>query len=86
KSFVANQHVHISVQDYGIGIKKENIDRVFDRFFRSGNDVSRAKKGSGLGLTLVKQIVDAHHGSVHVESELGKGSIFTIRLPILVKK
>jgi signal transduction histidine kinase len=70
------------VQDFGVGIKAEEIDKVFDRFYRGGDELTRTVKGSGLGLTLVKQIVEVHHGSVHVESEPGSGSTFSIKLPI----
>ncbi len=81
-SFTEDQYLVIAVQDFGIGIKKEEIDKVFERFYRGGDELSRMVKGSGLGLTLVKQIVEAHHGSVHVESEPGRGSTFSIRLPL----
>jgi len=81
KSFTEDQYLVISVQDFGIGIKKEELDKVFDRFYRGGDELTRTVKGSGLGLTLVKQIVEAHKGKVHVESEPGQGSTFTIRLP-----
>jgi len=76
------QFVVIVVQDFGVGIKKEDIDRVFERFFRGGDELTRTVKGSGLGLTLVKEIVEAHRGKVLVESEPGKGSVFSIRLPL----
>ena len=76
------QAVAIAVQDFGIGIKKEDIDRVFERFYRGGDELTRTVKGSGLGLTLVREIVAAHRGKVHVESEPGRGSVFSIRLPL----
>ncbi len=82
QSDVEDQFLLISVTDFGVGIKSEDMEKIFERFCR-GNDVFvRAKRGSGLGLTLVKQIVQAHHGSVEVQSEFGKGSRFTIKLPI----
>jgi signal transduction histidine kinase len=82
RAFVENQYLIISVKDFGIGIRKEEIDKVFERFYRGGDALTRTVKGSGLGLTLVKQIVEVHHGDVHVESEPGQGSIFSIRLPL----
>ncbi len=72
----------IAVRDFGIGIRKEDLDRVFERFFRGGDELTRTVKGSGLGLTLVREIVAAHHGTVHAESEPGKGSTFLIKLPL----
>jgi signal transduction histidine kinase len=72
----------IAVRDFGIGIRKEDQDKVFERFFRGGDELTRTVKGSGLGLTLVKEIVEAHQGTVHSESEPGKGSTFFIRLPL----
>lgn len=82
RGFTRNQHLIIAVQDFGVGIEPEEIDKVFERFYRGGDELTRTVKGSGLGLTLVKQIVQAHHGSVHVESEPGRGSTFSIRLPL----
>jgi len=79
---VEEQTLAIAVQDFGVGIKKEDIDRVFERFFRGGDELTRTVKGSGLGLTLVREIVEAHRGKVQVESEPGKGSVFSIRLPL----
>jgi len=80
------QAVVIAVRDFGIGINKEDIPRVFERFYRGGVELTRTVKGSGLGLTLVKEIVAAHRGKVHVESEPGKGSLFSIRLPLPQRK
>jgi len=82
RGFTENQYLIIAVQDFGVGIKPEEIDKVFERFYRGGDELTRTVKGSGLGLTLVKQIVQAHHGTVHVESEPGRGSTFSIRLPL----
>ena len=72
----------IAVRDSGVGIRKEDLRRVFERFIRAGDELTRTVKGSGLGLTLVKEIVEAHRGKVLVESEPGKGSVFSIRLPL----
>ncbi len=82
RAFKENQSLVIAVQDFGIGIGKEEKDKIFDRFYRGGDELTRTVKGSGLGLTLVKQIVEAHKGSVQVESEPGKGSTFSIKLPL----
>lgn len=77
-----DDHAMIAVQDFGIGLEPEDQDRVFERFYRGGEALTRSVKGTGLGLTLVKQIVEAHGGSIVVDSEPGRGSTFTIRLPV----
>lgn len=82
RAFVESQDLIVAVEDFGVGIRPEEIDKVFERFYRGGDELTRTVKGSGLGLTLVKQIVEAHHGNVQVESQLGKGSTFSIRLPL----
>lgn len=71
----------LSVTDHGIGIGGEHLPRLFERFYRSDKARSRKLGGTGLGLAIVKHIVQAHGGSVAVESELGKGSVFTMVLP-----
>lgn len=73
--------VSIAVADQGIGIRPEERQRLFDSFYRGNNDVVQATRGSGLGLTLVRHIVAGHDGEVRVESEVGRGSTFTIFLP-----
>ncbi len=84
--FIEDRNLIIAVKDFGIGIKKEEIDKVFERFYRGGDELTRTVKGSGLGLTLVKQIVEAHHGSVSVVSEPGCGSTFSLKLPVQWEK
>ncbi len=76
-----NDFVNISVKDDGIGIPKEDQQRIFERFYRVDKERSRQLGGTGLGLSIVKHIVIVHKGKVSVESNLGKGSIFTISIP-----
>jgi PAS domain S-box-containing protein len=71
--------VHIS--DTGIGIPAEDLDQLFERFYRVNKDRSRATGGSGLGLAISKQIVEMHGGGISVESEVGRGSTFLVQLP-----
>jgi signal transduction histidine kinase len=71
-----------AVIDRGIGIPKDEIPQLFERFHRARNVSSRYYGGLGLGLYIAKAIIEAHRGSIHVESEEGKGSRFTIRLPV----
>jgi heavy metal sensor kinase len=71
-----------SVSDSGIGISPEEIPHVFDRFWRADKARSRGQGGAGLGLSIAKWIVDVHGGSISVESKVGKGSVFAIRLPL----
>ncbi len=72
----------ISVTDHGIGIPREEQERIFERFHRVSTGLVHDVKGSGLGLSLVRHIAQAHGGNVTVESEVGKGSTFTIHLPL----
>jgi signal transduction histidine kinase len=72
----------ISVTDSGIGIAKEELKKIFDKFYRVPASTGKEKRGSGLGLTLAKHIIEAHGGSIEVESEVGHGSKFTIRIPL----
>jgi len=70
----------LRVRDTGHGIAPDELPRIFDRLFRG--DRSRAERGLGLGLSLVKAIVEAHGGSVEVASEVGHGSTFVVSLPV----
>jgi two-component system phosphate regulon sensor histidine kinase PhoR len=73
--------VNASVSDTGIGIKREDLSRIFDKFYRVKSSETRQIVGTGLGLSIVKSIVDAHLGSISVESEEGGGTTFTVLLP-----
>lgn len=72
----------ISVTDHGVGISKEQLKRIFDKFYRVPTTKAKKTRGSGLGLTLAKHIIEAHGGRIEAESEVGKGSKFTIRIPL----
>lgn len=72
----------LQIRDTGIGIAPENQSRIFDRFYRVNDDRSRQTGGTGLGLAIAQAIVQAHQGSIQVKSEVGKGSTFTIQLPL----
>ena len=74
--------VKISVKDKGIGISKENLDTIFDNLTRIDNNMTRENEGSGIGLAIVKSLVNLHDGSIKVDSELRKGSNFEITLPV----
>jgi signal transduction histidine kinase len=72
----------ITVQDTGIGISSIDLPHLFDRFYRVNSDRSQQTGGVGLGLSIAQSIVKAHNGQIHVQSTVGKGSIFTVRLPL----
>jgi two-component system, OmpR family, phosphate regulon sensor histidine kinase PhoR len=78
----AGELVSISIADTGLGIPSQDLDRVFERFYRVDKARSREMGGTGLGLSIVKHLVESHGGTVHVESSVGKGSTFTVHLPI----
>lgn len=72
----------MTIKDTGIGIAPEQQARIFDRFYRVDSDRSRTTGGTGLGLAIARAIAQAHHGTIQVQSELGRGSTFTLKLPI----
>jgi signal transduction histidine kinase len=77
--------VVVRVKDKGPGIKKEDLEKLFDKFFRGTDPVAARTRGSGLGLAIAKGIIDAHGGSIWVESNAGEGTVFSFRLPKLAR-
>ncbi|MBU3158251.1 HAMP domain-containing histidine kinase [Clostridium frigoris] len=76
-----DEFVEISVQDNGIGIEEKNLETIFDRFKQVDKSLSRNTEGSGIGLSLVKSIVELHSGFIYAESKVGTGSKFIVNLP-----
>jgi signal transduction histidine kinase len=79
-----NRRVYVAVQDTGIGIARENLPHLFERFYRTDSARARDSGGTGLGLPIVQRIAEAHGGDVQVQSDVGMGSTFTLVLPVLV--
>lgn len=82
KTVLNNGYVTTSIKDSGIGIPKEDLEKIFDKFYRSINNKKYSIKGTGLGLSIIKKIITIHNGDIKVESEYEKGSTFSFSLPI----
>ena len=82
----AAENAYISVQDTGVGIPPEDLAHIFDRFYRVSKARTRHRGGAGLGLAIAQSIAQAHNGSISVESEVGVGSTFTVRIPLLSER
>ena len=82
RTFHKKNEVILSVSDTGIGIPKADQERIFERFYRTDPARSRESGGTGLGLSIAKHLIELHGGRIQVESEIGKGSTFSIFLPI----
>jgi two-component system, OmpR family, manganese sensing sensor histidine kinase len=80
------KQVEISIIDTGVGITPNNLDQIFDRFWRGDRSRTQWAGGSGLGLAIAKSIVEQHHGSIEVQSKLDEGSQFIVRLPTMVQR
>jgi signal transduction histidine kinase len=81
----ANNNFVVSIKDTGIGIPEDKLEKIFDRFTQVDKSLTRSREGSGIGLSLVKSLVELHEGSIRAVSSLGKGSEFIIELPIKLK-
>jgi PAS domain S-box-containing protein len=77
-----NEYISIRVNDTGFGIPEEDLDKIFERFYRVKDNQTRGIYGTGLGLAIVKSIVEAHHGQIKVESRPGQGTSITVLLPV----
>jgi signal transduction histidine kinase len=75
----------VAVKDSGIGIPKEHVPHIFERFYRVDKARSRAEGGTGLGLAICQHIVQVHGGRIEVESQVGQGSAFSVFLPLVEK-
>ncbi|MDD5459932.1 MAG: HAMP domain-containing sensor histidine kinase [Phycisphaerae bacterium] len=80
--FSEDGYVCLAIKDNGIGMTRRQLKRAFDRFYQVDSSLARRAEGCGLGLAIVKFIVDAHKGRIEVDSKIGKGSIFTVKIPI----
>lgn len=74
-------YVELVVRDRGIGIAEDEMDRLFEEFLRSERPAARSRSGPGLGLPVVERVANRHRGRIEVESELGVGTVFRVRLP-----
>jgi two-component system phosphate regulon sensor histidine kinase PhoR len=79
-------HIVVDVADTGIGIDEKNLDKIFDRFYRSEEDDVQMVPGTGLGLAIVQSLVAMHGGELNVKSEVGQGSTFSFSLPLVVEE
>ena len=76
------EYVQVEIADTGRGIPREKLNRLFDRFYQVSDSDSRDAEGTGLGLALTKELVDLYRGEISVDSEVGKGSTFLVKLPV----
>lgn len=79
---ISGNLVYIKIRDFGIGIKEEDLSKIFDKFYMIDAGPNRTTRGTGIGLYLVRELINLHYGNVQVESAYGKGTTFTIKLPL----
>ena len=82
---VHSKNITVTIKDHGIGISKENLEHIFDRFFRVDKARSRNMGSHGLGMPIVKSIIEVLNGDLEIKSELGKGTIIHVTLPFSLK-
>ncbi|VUT27464.1 MAG: sensory histidine kinase AtoS [Candidatus Syntrophoarchaeum sp. GoM_oil] len=82
KIYTDSKNIIIDVIDDGVGIKKEDLTKIFDRFYQVDGSSTRSGSGTGIGLSIVKELVELHGGDITVESEVGAGSTFRVSLPM----
>lgn len=86
KVISGDNYVDVIIEDNGEGIPKEDIPKIFEKFMQVDNTLTRKNEGSGIGLSIVKSFVELHNGEIMVESEINKGTKFTVRLPKIIDK
>ena len=79
---IGQRAASVTIQDTGIGIPEGDMSRIFEKFYRADDPLARQERGTGIGLAVVKGIVDAHGGEVSVDSRKGSGTAVTVRLPL----
>jgi signal transduction histidine kinase len=82
RAYAEDHRICLAVEDTGVGIAEEDMDRIFERFEQLNQTVTKQRQGTGLGLAITRELVQLHGGTLEVESELGKGSTFIVRLPV----
>jgi signal transduction histidine kinase len=82
RTYRDNGHICLAVEDTGVGISRENLELIFERFRQVDGTSTRTQEGTGLGLAITRHLIEMHGGTIDVQSELGRGSTFTVRLPV----